>query len=145
MRWSDMSSSQKLGYLKERVTLHSYGVIAEDLSTSRSAVAGFVARYRDVLGYALDRKKTTLNSIDRVIANNKEKVIEMTVGTQYKSRSNRPYEGSFNGSGSVTLLDLENHHCRFPYRDGTYCGQDKVRESYCEKHASICYATNKGR
>lgn len=45
-----------------------------------------------------------------------------------------------NGHASVALLDLENHHCRWPMDDGKYCGrQANVLRgfSYCQAHASI--------
>jgi GcrA cell cycle regulator len=45
----------------------------------------------------------------------------------------------------VALIDLEEHHCRFPLGEPNllgYCGKPKVKGlSYCEHHSQICYAT----
>lgn len=40
----------------------------------------------------------------------------------------------------IAFLDLEPHHCRFPYGDGpfTFCGHPKVQGSYCTPHALYC-------
>lgn len=41
----------------------------------------------------------------------------------------------------ITLLDLEPHHCRYPYGEGpfTFCGHPVEGESsYCEAHADLC-------
>jgi GcrA cell cycle regulator len=43
----------------------------------------------------------------------------------------------------VHLLDLEPHHCRFPFGEGTeisFCGRKKVAGlPYCESHARSCF------
>lgn len=43
----------------------------------------------------------------------------------------------------VSLLDLERHHCRFPFNgdpETTYCGRDKVSGySFCQQHRERCF------
>lgn len=45
----------------------------------------------------------------------------------------------------VTLLDLQEHHCRWPFgdpqtRDFVFCGADKVDgHSYCARHCRLSY------
>ena len=46
--------------------------------------------------------------------------------------------------GSVTILQLRRHHCRFPLGDPRddmrYCGAQAMDERpYCQKHHEICY------
>lgn len=46
---------------------------------------------------------------------------------------------------AVTLMDLEPHHCRWPYgdpkRELKFCGCQKVEGiSYCEKHAARAFS-----
>ncbi len=41
--------------------------------------------------------------------------------------------------GTVTLIDLEPHHCRYPI-DGRYCGAVRREESsYCREHHRRCF------
>lgn len=47
-------------------------------------------------------------------------------------------------STAVGFLDLENHHCRYPYGEGSnikFCGEKKSKGSYCETHHSKCCNT----
>ncbi len=42
----------------------------------------------------------------------------------------------------VALLDLQNNHCRYPVSIGTktyFCGCQKTRGSYCDRHSEICF------
>ena len=38
--------------------------------------------------------------------------------------------------GPVDFLNLHSESCRWPLDDGMYCGQKKVRGSYCADHAA---------
>ncbi|MEW5705115.1 MAG: GcrA family cell cycle regulator [Pseudomonadota bacterium] len=40
----------------------------------------------------------------------------------------------------ASILDLEDHHCRFPVRKDGFCGDQKVSGlPYCEAHVRRCY------
>lgn len=40
----------------------------------------------------------------------------------------------------ASVLDLEEHHCRFPVRKDGFCGAEKVSGlPYCEAHVRRCY------
>lgn len=43
-------------------------------------------------------------------------------------------------TGTISILDLEEHHCRFTADGATFCGTDKAdnHPSYCSKHAARC-------
>ncbi len=43
------------------------------------------------------------------------------------------------GSGSVDIMELKHHHCRWMYEDGSYCGAIIFRSSFCVVHANICF------
>lgn len=43
------------------------------------------------------------------------------------------------GAVCIPLLELDDHHCRFPVRGGLYCGAPVDRKPYCRVHANICY------
>lgn len=43
---------------------------------------------------------------------------------------------------AVTFADLEDHHCKYPYGEGSslkFCGAPVTKRSYCEHHHKKCY------
>lgn len=46
-------------------------------------------------------------------------------------------------TGTVKLMQLQTHHCRWLHGDRTYCGAQRTRGAYCEKHAAIAYVPDK--
>lgn len=47
------------------------------------------------------------------------------------------------GNNTIALLDLRDHHCRYPiYVSGgvMFCGDGVSRGPYCERHAMICFS-----
>jgi GcrA cell cycle regulator len=51
-------------------------------------------------------------------------------------------------SKPVKLLDLKDHHCRYPLNEPSYemlhCGDPAVNGSYCSRHARIAYSPRRG-
>lgn len=61
-----------------------------------------------------------------------------------KSQPMKPHAGDattgFGPDGGVALMDLKDHHCRFSFKAGAFCGaQRKEKSSYCERHHLVCY------
>jgi hypothetical protein len=47
----------------------------------------------------------------------------------------------------VTLLELQNSHCRYITRAGFYCGEPRIpdkKTSYCREHHAVCWTTARG-
>jgi hypothetical protein len=61
------------------------------------------------------------------------------------------FDESLADSDSVTLIELTDHKCRFPFfgdskgSDNRYCGKPRDRKSYCNHHHAICYSVMQKR
>lgn len=62
---------------------------------------------------------------------------------QAKKPTRRPHQ-PLSEVGRLHLLDIRDHHCRFPIGEPeqpgfAFCGAEKVRGAYCAHHADIAY------
>lgn len=111
-RWYDLFMSGK-----------TYGEIASEDNTSRSAVAGAIDRFRKKYGLLIQR--------DRIPRNLKGKT----------RRKMEPVRVAEITPFHFTLAQLSHDECRFPYGDEqyTFCGHKRAPgSSYCPTHQALC-------
>ena len=135
--WSEERVSQLRELVKQGL---SAGQIARELGLSRNAVIGKLSR----LGLRLaGRKAEPSKTVRAAVASVRKAPFQIKPRT-----SDTPAPPSMKtwrdwpaSSGKVlSILELEPHHCRFPFDGGRYCGAKRwnVHTSYCEYHALIC-------
>ncbi len=135
----------------------SYTLIGESLGLNRNQVAGKVYRLR-IRGLidtpaeswrktvrAKKRKGRTIKIHGVVRSNYAVKKPNNTSQATKEDMFNRMIRAKetvaleSTGAGSVDIEDLKEMHCRWLFDDGSYCGDKITVNSYCPKHASICY------
>lgn len=102
---------------------NSYAVIAEKMGKSRQSV---VARARRIVVGRIARPKITVAATPEPRPRAEPELIRL------RCAAIEPLH--------VSLLDLEPHHCRYPFgeRDFTFCGHPKADgKSYCRDHAEL--------
>jgi GcrA cell cycle regulator len=123
----------------------SAGVIATTLQRTRNAVLGKLDRLQLRRSSYPVRAKKRRKKITFIRARS-----QMTFGSDievvhyYEQTNTRPRT-----SNSKTLIELENHHCRFPHGDPHqpdffFCGEPSADlaagRPYCIKHSRMRYA-----
>lgn len=155
--WTD----DRIEKLKELwKTGKSAGVIALDLRVSRNAVIGKVHRLglplritnqnlcRQPRSRRIVRRREELASSPHFMTSVRSGVIlQGPPKIPDASPDITPTAYDLERAGKlISLLDLEDHHCRFPIawpdRLGHgFCGENKVAgQSFCEHHAQRCFA-----
>jgi GcrA cell cycle regulator len=152
-----METREQDGWTDKRVELlrtrwaegYSCTQIATDLGPgfTRNSVIGKVhrmglpkrvAREKDYMRWRTKKSLPTLPFLPPKTERKARKPVEFAPDT----RCVRPVE-MVPEAERVHLLDLEPHHCRFPFGEGTgisFCGRKKVAGlPYCSSHARSCF------
>jgi len=116
------------------------GEIAEEMGLSRNAVIGRV--HRMGLGKRKDRKENAKKAnVTKLSKGLIRKVSSMTLQPGLPPPPEPEWKEvhvNFEPRGLITIWDLKEHHCRWPYDNEpmvTYCGHDRLPgKPYCKKH-----------
>ncbi len=129
----------------------SYGVIANELGgdLTRNAVCGKLYRLGAPNRLGTTKHRTERASLNRVkqLKHNKKYAEISKVKDMRARRKKEELIAPDPNPAKITLLDLENHHCKFPLGtpgdpDFHFCGLDRVPGfSYCAFHSAICFDT----
>ena len=128
--------------------------IAQQMGRTRNAVIGklnrlgFIAKYRPARflakeGLAKEGKIPKPKSVDM------NKMVPKKTEIKSAAVCAKPIHAPL--EGPVPLLQLRDHHCRYPLwtakdREGDYCGAHVVTGfPYCATHAQLCYTTKAQR
>lgn len=151
---SPWTEEQKREMIERFNAKESMGTIAEHFGTTRAAVAGIIHRLRkknntDISIRPIDpvRVKPLVHRWgERVLKPKPEPkpkmvtLMQLPVATEHKRPRLRLVQDQ-----EVCLLDLKNHHCRFPlgdprHSDFRFCGQNRIDTGpYCQEHADLAY------
>lgn len=105
------------------------------INKSRNAVIGKLAR----LGIALaGSKKVAVVAAPKKVGQKRiRQWLDARANFLQRSRAPAPVSTNDKECGTLALVELESHHCRWPYgeKDFTFCGRDKYLNSpYCLDH-----------
>lgn len=125
------------------------GDIARELGTTRSAVLGKLRRLRldghvsYKMNAKVDLKEATPKKLKAAKSFNLNKKISRFVLPPTPLPKPRPIKHE-----PIKFMDLTPFSCRYVVNDGhastfLFCGKLKVKGSYCEDHAKICYMPSK--
>lgn len=126
----------------------SYQAVSDKMNTlgeayraTRTAVAARITRM------SLQGKVTRRQPSNKHVENKAKKIHNSrTVLLKSYSRIELPDWTKYGEpEDSITLMDLKNNSCKFPFESGKYCGHDSVIGSYCVKHSKICHQPDRKR
>lgn len=127
--------AERLGYVTRNAVIgkiHRLGLNLDHLLTADEK-ADRLARKLEAANI---RKQRSWERAERQLRKNSPR------STLYKMFVPRPADDLSERAKHITLLELEQQHCRFPYGLGpyTYCGHDVDPSggSYCPEHRSLC-------
>ena len=148
-QWTDEDIARLIELAKTGI---SYSAIGEQLGYTKNAIIGKAHRLglgKRVIRNRAAKPKAT-KAPEPVDVPKKEKgrlkfdpFFNMFIGRRDGDMSYRSNHQRSADHRAIKLLDLEQHHCRFPRGEGesiTFCGQTKlIGCSYCAACASIVY------
>lgn len=125
MDWTDENVERLQELISDPRQLSS-AQIATELHTTRNSIVGKVSR----LGWQLPRQQYMSRGLPR--KPRRARILRIKGLAPLPIPRPEPVQPQH-----ITLLDLEPHHCRWPYGDGpfTFCGHGKAEGSYCGFHA----------
>ena len=125
------------------------GQIAKELETTRSAILGKLRRLRldghvsYKMNAKVDLKKATKKEIKEAKSFNLNRKSIRGVQPPQPLPKPRPIKHE-----PIKFIDLTPFSCRYIVNEGhastfLFCGKPKVKGSYCDDHAKICYVPSK--
>jgi hypothetical protein len=125
------------------------GQIAKELETTRSAILGKLRRLRldghvsYKMNVKVDLKSATKKEIKEAKSFNLHRKSIRGVQPPQPLPKPRPIKHE-----PIKFMDLTPFSCRYIVNDGhastfLFCGKPKVKGSYCDDHANICYVPSK--
>lgn len=147
--WSEEQRREMIEMFNQK---QSMGRIAEHFNTTRSAIAGLIKRMRDKPLPGMVIREVDPNYVkplvhrwgNRVLAPKPQPkpqtVVIVPLPEVHKRIRMRLVQDQ-----EVCLLDLKEHHCRYPLGDPRrpdfrFCGQNKIATGpYCQEHAQVAF------
>jgi len=149
--WSDDQKREIVRMFNDKKSM---GVIGQHFGTTRSAIAGIIKRLRNkpLPGMVIrDVNPAYVKPLvhrwgDRVLRPKPEPKPQMVNIVQFPEVSqHRRVRMRLVQDQEVCLLDLKEHHCRFPLGDPRnsdfrFCGQNRIDTGpYCQEHSQLAF------